>query len=148
MLERKPKQEPPTPNQIFMKTSSSGLRDRQGCLAPPADQFDHDRASEEESFIFAVIDFNPAGGGEGEPAPREDCHGLITAGEDVLVIQKVAVGFEIVGAAHADREPTAEGKTRTFDYREQATITPQLVGRNPVERALIDVDELDAVGVL
>ena len=66
-------------------------------------------------MIFALIDFNPAGGSEGEPAPSENCHGLITTREDVLVIQKVAVGFETVGAAQADREPTGEGKTRTLD---------------------------------
>src|SRR6266849_4122744 len=96
-----------------------GLRDGYGRLTPPADQFDHHRTREDEGLIFAFIDFNPAGGGEGEPAPRADCHGLIRAREDVLVIQKVAVGFETVGPAHADREPMAEaGEKLAHDYRE------------------------------
>jgi len=95
-------------------------------LAPPADQFDHYHARKDEGLIFAVIDFNPAGGSEGEPAPSENCHGLITAREDVLVIQKVALGFEIVRTSQADREPTGEGKPRTLDHSEQPTIAPQL----------------------
>jgi hypothetical protein len=63
-------------------------------LAPPADQFDHYHAREDEGLILALIDFNPAGGSEGEAPTSENCHGLITAREDVVVIQKVAVGFE------------------------------------------------------
>lgn len=100
-------------------TVVGGLRNGYRRLPSPADQFDYYRAREEEGSIFAFIDFNPAGGGEGEPAPCEDCHGLISARKDVLVIEKVAVGFVIVGVAYVDREPMAEsGEKLALHYSE------------------------------
>jgi hypothetical protein len=104
---------------LFTEVFISGLRDGERRLPSPANQFDHYRAGENEGLIFAFIDFNTAGGGEGEPAPRDDCHGLISAREDVLVIEKVAVSLEIAGTAHVDREPMAEaGEKLTLDYSE------------------------------
>ena len=96
-------------------TVVGGLRNGYRRLPSPADQFDDYRAGDPVGFV----DFNPAGGGEGEPAPREDCHGLISARKDVLVIEKVAFGFIIVGVAYVDREPMAEsGEKLTLHYSE------------------------------
>src|SRR6266566_8092762 len=85
-----------------------------------ADHVDHDGARKDEYWILALRDFDSIGVGPTEPLLGNCGDDAIAAGECVFVIEKIALGLEIVGSGHIDREAVVnEREELTFHYGQQ-----------------------------
>jgi len=67
----------------------------------------------------------------------------------VLVVEKIPLRLQVVGPGHINGEAVVdEGEQLAFDHRQLDVAAPELVRRPPVEKLLLDVNELVAGHVL
>jgi hypothetical protein len=114
-----------------------------------ADQVHDDGSGEDEDIILAIGDFYPVSVRPAEPALGNRCRDVISTSDRVLVVEKIPLGFEVIGPGDIDSEPMVdEGEQLALDHRQLLVSAPQLVRWSPVEKLLLDVNELVAGHVL
>ena len=65
------------------------------------------------------------------------------------MIQKISLGLEVVGTGNIDREAVVDEREQLpLHHRQEIRSAPQLIRRAPVEKPLIDVNQLVPTSVL
>jgi hypothetical protein len=105
--------------------------------------------AEDERIVLFGVDIHRVCVGDAEPTLAHVCHLAVRSPEDVLVIEEVARGFEIVRAGNVDAEPRArEREQPLLDDRDRFAAAVDFVLRSDAEDLLPDVEQLGAVHVL
>jgi hypothetical protein len=70
-------------------------------------EIDHDRRSQDEDVVLAFADVDCVGIRQTEPLLADARHVAAAALENVLVVDEVPLGFEVVGTRDVDGEATS-----------------------------------------
>src|SRR5258706_13714227 len=79
------------------------------------DHIDNDGSSENQHVVLALRNLDPVGVSPAEPALGHRGYDVASARDRVLVVEKIALGLEVVRTRHVDCEPVV-------DEREQLAL--------------------------
>ena len=112
-------------------------------------EVDHDCGGQDQDRVLALVDVDRVRVRETEPLLARPRHLAAAPLEGVLVVEEVALGFEVIGAGHVDGEPGAKQCEQVLLHDRHGRVSADdLVLRAEAQQLLLDPGELVAFHVL
>jgi len=106
-------------------------------------------ARQQEDGVLVVGDIYAVAVAPSQPLLRYGSHGPVATPKDVLEIQKVTLGDQVVWAGDVNSEGASEKSEELLcNHGRQGAVSVDFVSRAPREELLLDIGELVALHVL